>query len=94
MLVKLTQNLSRGFKPWKDMFHENEAILNALGAKLIFAGTEKDDDNKLTVIIDFESPEAMKAFGGHEELKAKRAAAGAMLETTIITPMSSESFTR
>lgn len=94
MLVKLTQDLSRGFTPWKDMFHENEAILNALGAKLIFAGTEKDDDNKLTVIIDFESPEAMKAFGGHEELKAKRAAAGAILETTIITPMSSESFTR
>ena len=94
MLVKLTQDLSKGFKPWKNMFHENEATLNALGANLIFAGTEKDDDNKLTVIIDFDSPEAMKAFGGHEELKAKRAAAGAILETTIITPMSSESFTR
>ena len=94
MLVKLTQDLSKGFKPWKNMFHENEATLNALGANLIFAGTEKDDDNKLTVIIDFYSPEAMKAFGGHDELKAKRAAAGAILETTIITPMSSESFTR
>jgi hypothetical protein len=46
------------------------------------------------VIIEFESPEAMKAFGGHEELKAKRAAAGAILETTVITPMSGESFTR
>ena len=72
MMVKLTQDLARGFKPWKDMFYENEATLNALGAKLVFAGTEKDNDNKLTVIIDFESPEAMKAFGGHEELKAKR----------------------
>jgi hypothetical protein len=40
MMVKLTQDLSRGFKPWKDMFHENEATLNALGAKLVFAGTE------------------------------------------------------
>ena len=94
MMVKLTQDLARGLKPWKDMFHENEATLNALGAKLVFAGTEKDDDNKLTVIIDFESPEAMKAFGGHEELKAKRAAAGAILETTVIIPMSGESFTR
>jgi len=94
MMVKLTQDLSRGFKPWKDMFHENEATLNALGAKLVFAGTEKEDDNKLTAILDFESPEAMKAFAGHEELKAKRAAAGAILETTVVTPMSSESFTR
>ena len=64
MLVKLTQDLARGFMPWKEMFQENEATLNALGGKLVFAGTEKDDDNKLTVIIDFESPEAMKAFGG------------------------------
>ena len=94
MMVKLTQDLARGFKPWKDMVYENEAALNALGAKLIFAGTEKDDDNKLTVIIDFESPESMKAFSGHEELKAKRAAAGAILETTVATPMSEESFTR
>ena len=61
--------------------------------RLIFAGTEKDDDSKLTVIIDFDSVEAMKAFGGHEELKAKRAAAGAILETTVITVMSEESFT-
>ena len=94
MIVRLTQDLSRGFQPWKDMFYENEATLNALGAKLVFAGTEKDDDNKLTVIIDFESLEALKAFGSHEELKAKRAAAGAILETTVITPMSEGSFTR
>ena len=56
-------------------------------------GSEKDNDNKMLVLIDFESPEAMKAFAGHEELKAKRAAAGALLETTQITVMSDESFT-
>ncbi len=94
MIVKLTQDLSRGFAPWKEMFYENEAELNALGAKLIFAGSEKDDDNKMMVLIDFDSPEAMKAFGGHEGLKAKRAAAGALLETTAVTVMSDEAFTR
>ena len=93
MLVKLTQDLARGFAPWKEMFFENEAELNALGAKLIFAGSEKDDDNKMLVLIDFESLEAMKAFGGHEGLKAKRAAAGAILESTVITVMSDEAFT-
>jgi hypothetical protein len=74
------------------MFYENEAELNALGAKLIFAGSEKDDDNKMMVLIEFDSPEAMKAFGGHEGLKAKRAAAGAILETTVVTVMSDASF--
>ena len=92
MMVKLTQVLALGLGPWKDMYHENQAVLNALGARLIFAGTEKDDDSKLTVIIDFDSLEAMKAFGGHEELKAKRAAAGALLDTTVITVMSEGSF--
>jgi len=55
-------------------------------------GYGKKDDSKLTVIIDFDSLEAMKAFGGHEELKAKRAAAGALLDTTVITVMSEGSF--
>ena len=53
--------------------------VNSLGAKLVFAGPHKEDDNKMMVLIDFESPEAMKAFAGHEGLKAKREAAGAIL---------------
>ena len=93
MIVKLTQDLARGFAPWKEMYFENKAELEAIGGKLIYAGSEKDNDNTMLVLIDFESPEAMKAFAGHEELKAKRAAAGALLETTQITVMSDESFT-
>ena len=93
MIVKLTQDLARGFAPWKEMYFENKAQLEAIGGKLIYAGSEKDNDNKMLVLIDFESPEAMKAFAGHEELKAKRAAAGALLETTQVTVMSDESFT-
>jgi uncharacterized protein (DUF1330 family) len=93
MIVKLTQDLARGFAPWKEMYFENKAELEAIGGKLIYAGSEKDNDNTMLVLIEFESPEAMKAFAGHEELKAKRAAAGALLETTQITVMSDESFT-
>ena len=47
IIVKLTQDLSRGFAPLKQMFHENAAKLNAHGCQLIFAGTEKDNNNKL-----------------------------------------------
>ena len=93
MIVMLTQDLSRGFAPWKEMYLENQAELNALGAKLVFAGPHKEDDNKMMVLIDFESPEAMKAFAGHEGLKAKRIAAGAILESNVITIMGDESFT-
>ena len=93
MIVKLTQDLARGFAPWKEMYFENKAELEAIGGKLIYAGSEKDNDNTMLVLIDFESPEAMKAFAVHEEMKAKRAAAGALLETTQVTVMSDESFT-
>ena len=93
MIVMLTQDLARGFAPWKEMYLENQAELNALGAKLVFAGPHKDNDNKMMVLIDFESPEAMKAFAGHEGLKAKRVAAGAILESNVITVMGDDSFT-
>ena len=60
---------------------------------MVLAGPHKDDDNKMMVLIDFESPEAMKAFAGHEGLKAKRVAAGAILESNVITVMGDDSFT-
>ena len=93
MIVKLTQKLERGFGPWKEMFFDNEKTLNETGVTLIFAGSDKDDDNTMPVIMEFSSPDALKAFAGHEELKAKRAAAGAILESTVVTVLSSESFT-
>ena len=87
-------DLERGFAPWKEMFIDNEYKLNEQRGKLVFAGTEKDNDNKLTVIMDFESPESLKNFAGDEELTKIRAASGAKLETTIATLMSSNSFTK
>ena len=89
----MESDLERGFAPWKDMFIDNEYKLNEHGGKLVFAGTEKDNDNKLTVIIDFATPEGMMAFKNDEELTQKRIEAGALVETTVMTPMTSEAVT-
>ena len=94
MIVKMEIDLDRGFAPWKEMFIDNEYKLNEYGGKLVFAGTEKDNDNKLTVIMDFESQEALQNFAGDEELTKIRAASGANLETAIAKVMSSDSFTK
>ena len=94
MIVKMEIDLERGFAPWKAMFIDNEYKLNEHGGKLVFAGTEKDNDNKLTVIMDFESQEALQNFAGDEELTKIRAASGAKLETAIAKVMSSDSFTK
>ena len=93
MIVMLTQDLSKGFARWKEMYLENKNQLNSLGGKLIFAGPHKDDNNKMMVLMEFDSPESMKAFAGHEELRAKRAAAGAILESNVVTVMGDEAFT-
>ena len=63
MLVKMEIDLAKGFAPWKKMFIQNEHRLNAHGGKLVFAGTPSDNENKLTVIMVFESMESLKKFG-------------------------------
>ena len=92
MLVKMEIDLSKGFGPWKEMFIKNEHRLNAHGGKLVFAGTPNDNDNKLTVIMDFESVESLKNFGSDEELTKTRVEAGAMVETGVMTIMNEASF--
>ena len=92
MLVKMEIDLAKGFAPWKEMFIKNEHRLNAHGGKLVFAGTPNDNENKLTVIMDFETMEALKNFGGDEELTKTRVKAGAMVETGVMTIMNEESF--
>ncbi len=93
MLVRLTQDLKNGFAPWKEMLHANGHKLKEHGMTCIFAGTEKDNDNKLTVIIDFATQEGMMAFKNDSELTQSRIEAGAMVETTVMTPMTGEAVT-
>ena len=93
MLVKMEIDLAKGFSSWKKMFINNEHRLNAHGGRLVFAGTPNDNENKLTVIMDFKSMEALQNFGNDEELTKTRVEAGAVLETGVMTIMNNESFT-
>ena len=51
---------SRSFKRLRalerDVF-KNKNQLNSLGGKLIFAGPHKDDNNKMMVLVEFDSPD-------------------------------------
>ena len=72
------------------MLHENADKLKEHGIIGIFAGTEKNNDNKLIVIMDFAIQEGMMSFKNDEELTQRRVDAGAMGETTTMTPMTGE----
>ena len=45
------------------------------------------------MIIDFATPEGMMAFKNDEELTQRRIDAGALVETTVMTPMTGEAVT-
>ena len=93
MYVMLTQKLSKGFKSWRDMVHENKHKLEGFKGRIIFAGSHAEDDNSMVVIMHYDDKEGLMAFKNDEELTQKRIEAGALVETTVMTPMTSEAVT-
>jgi uncharacterized protein (DUF1330 family) len=74
------------------MVHNNAHKMKEHGFRAIFAGTEAGDDNKLHVIMEFDSPASLEAFKNDAELTQARIDAGADVESTKVTPMSGDSF--
>ena len=90
MYVMLTQKLSKGFKSWKDMVHENKSKLEGFKGKIIFAASQADDDNSMVVLMHYESKDGLMAFKNDEELIKARQEAGALTETTQLTIMTND----
>ena len=90
MYVMLSQKLSKGFKSWKDMVHENEHKLEGFKGKILFAGSHAEDDNSMVVIMHYEDKEGLMAFKNDEELIKARQDAGALTETTQMTVMTDD----
>jgi hypothetical protein len=86
----LTQKLSKGFKSWKDMVHENRHKLESFKGKVLFAGSHAEDDNSMVVIMHYEDKEGLMAFKNDEELIKARQDAGALTETTQMTVMTND----
>ena len=93
ILVKGNITITKGFDTWKKMVHEQDDKLKEHGIKFIFAGTEKNNPNQLHVIMMFPDMETIQAFGADEELTEKRREAGAVIESSVMTPISDECFT-
>jgi len=90
MYVMLTQKLSKGFKSWKDMVYDNGHKLEEFKGKILFAGSDAEDDNSMVVIMQYEDKEGLMAFKNDEELIKARQDAGALTETTEMTVMTND----
>ncbi len=93
ILVKGEITITKGFQTWKEMVHAQDRKLKEHGIKFIFAGTQKDDSTKLHLVIQFPNMESLQAFRDDEELTEKRREAGAVIESSVMTPISDEFFT-
>ena len=93
ILVKTEITISKGFKNWKKMVYAQDEKLKEHGIKFIFAGTQKNDPTKLNTIIQFPNMEALQAFRDDKELTEKRREAGAVIESSVMIPISDEYFT-
>jgi len=93
IIVKSQIKITKGFDTWKAMVKSQEDRINEMGIKFLFAGTEKDDPNQLHAIMLFPSMEVLQAFGANEELTEIRRQADAVIESGIMTPISSDYFT-
>jgi len=86
MIVKIESPIET-FAKWKAMVHNNSEKIKKYGMTFLYAGTEKDNDTKITTIIRFDSMDGFEAFKADEQLKKERAAAGVVLEKSVATPM-------
>ena len=77
------------FPPWPVVV-EVPVLLGPL-ASGSFAGADKEDDNAMTVVIHFESPEGLKGFGGDAELTQARIDSGVIMDQSKMTMMTDES---
>tara|TARA_B100000427_G_C15257163_1_gene484886 strand:- start:351 stop:644 length:294 start_codon:yes stop_codon:yes gene_type:complete len=91
MFVKIEQKLSKGFNSWKTMMLANGDKIKKYGMTLVFAGTEKEDDNSMTVLVHFESPDGLKGFGSDAELTQARIDSGVIMDQSKMTIMNDES---
>jgi len=89
MIVKIESPIET-FAKWKAMVHSNSEKIKKYGMTFLYAGTEKENDSKITTIIRFDTMDGFNEFKADEQLQKERAAAGVVLEKSVATPMSDE----
>ena len=93
LLVKGEITITKGWDTWKNMVAESKDKMEEYGISFIFAGTQMDDETKLHVLMKFDSMEALEKFRNDDELTERRRQAGAVIESGIQTPISSDYMT-
>ena len=93
LLVKGEITITKGWNTWKNMVAESKDKMEEYGISFIFAGSQMDDETKLHVVMKFDSMESLEKFRKDDELTTRRRQAGAIIESGIQVPISSDFMT-
>ena len=93
IIVKGQITITKGFDTWKKLVYEQDGKLEEHGIKFLFTGTERENPDQLHIVMMFPNMEAIQAFRDDDELTEKRRAAGAVIESGVMTLISEDYFT-
>tara|TARA_A100001015_G_scaffold57934_1_gene63767 strand:- start:335 stop:649 length:315 start_codon:yes stop_codon:yes gene_type:complete len=77
----VTVKISKGWKTWSEMAKSLEPQMNEVGAKMIWAGCNKDE-TAIYALVEMQNPEQIKTFGERADIIELRESAGADVSST------------
>ena len=84
MLTVILSHEAKDYEPWRKVFDAGEPLRAASGIKMDRVYTSVDNPNKITIIGEIPSMEAMQAFMQNPQLAADMEAAGVISKPEVI----------
>lgn len=80
--------IKKSYEHWKSVFDAHESQRSKAGIETIFVGRELDNSQKIHVLFEVESVQAMQEFMQSPENAPVIEEAGHLVETTVMIPIS------
>ena len=88
MKVYVSVELARGWEHWKNTFDSHESARGTAGIKTIVRACERANPNKVHIVMDVPSIEALQEFMNIPENQEVIKNSGAKPDTQVIVPLS------
>ena len=87
MKAYVSVNITKGWDTWNEMAEDlNSEMVSVAGMKFIYKGCDMDE-NKVHMILEFESMEKGGEWLTSPDILQKRIEAGAVVESTVVIPL-------
>ena len=88
MKLYVSMELEKGWEHWKNTFDSHESARGSAGIMTIVRACEKENPNKVHIVMDVPSIEALREFMNVPENQEVIKNSGAKTDTQVIVPLS------